>query len=142
MTPNERHDPLQEADAQRKFASAKVSDLCRYFGLGFLALSYSIVMSDSEVPKQIVSEHGVLVFLLGVSGALTVAVDFVQYFAAYMQAKFAMQNPDGDYLPEKKWWSTKLRFAAYSIKQYVCLFGVVILIIFSFVAFQVSYQIN
>jgi hypothetical protein len=125
---------------QKRFATSKVSDLCRIVGISLLALSYSVLISDAAVPKELVKNNSKILFLLGLSGALTIAFDYIQYFAAKIQSEQALKNNINEFQPNKNWKSTRIRNGAYICKQYTTLFGVVLLVIFSLVAFQQATQ--
>ena len=132
-TTTERYDA---ALAQKRFATSKVSELCRLVGIGLLALSYSVLISDTNVSEALVKNYKLLLFLLGLSGALTIAFDYIQYFSAKIQAEKAIDNKEYEFQPNKHWKSSKIRNGAYICKQYTALFGVIILVLFSLVAFQ------
>lgn len=133
-----RSSSYNKAASERDFASTKVSDLCRIFGFGLLALSYSLIISDSEVPKLLVKNNRFLVFVMGLTSAVTIALDFIQYFSAYIQSVSAMKNDAFDYKVGRYWPTTIIRNICYYLKQISCLVGVISLVIFSLDAFRIA----
>lgn len=133
MSENEKR-----AEEEAAFASSKVSELCRLFGLGYMALSYSVVISNNPIPLKIIESYGFLLLGLAVSGALVVLLDFIQYFFSYIQANAAAENEEGDYQPEPEWCSTKIRNVAYFLKQIVCFIGGIVLVLFTYNAFELA----
>jgi hypothetical protein len=116
---------------EKNYVTGRIGETCRYIGFGVLAIFYTIITSDKSFAIAIASHHRFLLYLAGVTGAVTIFVDYLQYLAGAWSVDRALTRADGTYLYNQTWISYRLRSIFYYIKQITALVasGIVVYII-------------
>lgn len=107
------------------FYSARISETSRLVGFGLLAIFYAVKV-DANASFE---ANESLVTLLGVFGALSVLLDYLQYVFGYLMVRYAQHNPPahsyadgvaGRFFALKSW--------AFALKQIAAILGSFIVI--------------
>ena len=105
--------------------SAKISDICRFIGLGLIAVFYTIKTGD-------VSQFGmiknVLLYFVAFAGVLAILLDYLQYVNNYLSVDAALKRPALRY--DRASRSYRMAEFAFTWKQRITLAGAVALIVF------------
>ncbi len=92
--------PLERKQKQRDnqdYFSAKVSDLARAIGYGLVAVSFTLISTDSKFFQSLSSTQKQFIITSAAFGCLTALFDFLQYLFGFLAASQAVENIDGDY---------------------------------------------
>lgn len=125
--------------AEKRTNTTKMSDLIRYVSFGLLAVYYSILTSDSDFAKLIISNSSTLLQLIAIAGVGAILCDYIQYWCGAKNSEASLAsplldehgNPSDEYTyPDDVF--KKLRLLFFRVKQGLTFAGVVILIIVIF----------
>lgn len=107
------------------FYSSRISETSRFVGFGLLAIFYAIKVDSSDS----LAADDFLVTLLGVFGAASVLLDYLQYVFGYLMVRSAQRNPpDHSYGDGAAGRFFALKSWAFYIKQIAAILGSVIVI--------------
>lgn len=112
------------------FVSDKLSAQVRTTALGALALSWGLLVGESQTAKAVASDLRWHLLAVGSLAVLTLFLDFLQYFAGYLNARHAFKSvvvdasgrEVGQY--DDTTWSYRLRRFFFYAKMIVLTIGV------------------
>lgn len=104
----ERNDFLKAKES----LSSTISELCRYIAFGLLVAFYTIRVDSSNFAGTLRGE-GLLVFLIGLCGALAVLCDYLQYVCGLVTVNRALSTEVYEY-DDQSWayWGRQVTFEA------------------------------
>ncbi|TJW51109.1 MAG: hypothetical protein E5X65_24615 [Mesorhizobium sp.] len=105
--------------------SAKISDICRFIGLGLIAVFYTIKtgLTDTEYSTP----ENILLYFVGVAGVLAILLDYLQYFNNYRSVDNALKRATLRY--DKDAASYRWGVIAFTWKQRITFAGALALIV-------------
>jgi hypothetical protein len=117
---------------EKKNVTSKISDTCRFIGFGLLIVYYTIQSADGAFATHLKTHSPVLVYAVGIAGAATILLDYLQYLFGAMAVDRALKRPTMDY--DETSCAYKARLWAYRAKQFATAVGaaaLIILVVFS-----------
>ncbi|MER9914011.1 hypothetical protein NKJ71_25630 [Mesorhizobium sp. M0050] len=100
---------------EKKSVSTTISELCRYIAFGLLVAFYTVSVDNSEFSKTL-KTYGVLVFLIGFSGAMAILCDYLQYLCGLTTINRALATKVYEY--DDTSWAYWGRQSAFEAKQF------------------------
>lgn len=116
-----------EADilARKKDMSDKISTQVRTLGVGVLALTWGIMVSDSTIAKEMTSRLRVPFLVIGTLAVLVILLDFLQYVVGYEVARRLLRDMEARKATEGEYdygaWSYRLQSVLFYGKQLILL---------------------
>ena len=105
--------------------TAKISDICRFIGLGLIAVFYTIKLGSSA--GDIGTVRGVLLYVVGLCGVAALLLDYLQYANNFLSVEDALKRDSLRY--DKKAFSYRLAEKAFIWKQRATFVGAMALIL-------------
>ncbi|TDH38838.1 hypothetical protein E2A64_07020 [Pseudohoeflea suaedae] len=102
--------------------TGNISSTCRFVGFGLLAIFYTIQTGDSGYAQAVRLSLGWWLWIVGVSGAITILLDYLQYVFAWRSVASALADPE--YLYDTKSLSYCSWTTLFILKQCASVFGV------------------
>ncbi len=118
--------PQKKADDDFLRFANKVSDLCRYIGLGLPVATYAIITDDSASFKELVNESQFVLITIAMLGALAVTLDYLNYLLGLLAAKDAKNGAGALSSKGKKIY--RLAEVTFYIKQVPAIIGSITLV--------------
>lgn len=116
----------KELQDNADFYSMRISETSRFVGFGLLAVFYAIKVG----PNDDLASNDCLITLIGVFGALSVLLDYLQYVFGYLMVRSAQDNPsDHSYGNGLGGWFFAFKSWAFWLKQFTAIFGSIFVII-------------
>lgn len=119
---------------EKSYLTSRMSESCRYVGFGLLAIFYTIrsAGADNTFAQSLMSDHAAVVFLVGAFGAITILLDYLQYFFGQHSAVVALKSHDALYNPASL--SYQGRMFCYATKQITVAVGSALLVVLVLIA--------
>ena len=117
---------------RRKEMSDNISTQVRTLGIGLLAFTWGLVVSDSAVAKSITSDLKWHLLLIGCLAIVVILADFLQYACGHQVALRTLRKMEADgkdsaeYDYKDPFWIWQTRF--FNIKQIVLIVATVYLL--------------
>jgi hypothetical protein len=105
--------------------TAKISDICRFIGLGLVAVFYTIKSSEEVAKYENLESYSL--YLVGLAGVLAILLDYIQYVNNYIVVEKSINANVETY--DQKSWAYKIAEFCFWWKQRVTLAGAVALIV-------------
>lgn len=121
---------------EKNYVTGRIGETCRFIGFGVLAIFYTVLTSDKPFAQDIVTNHGIALYLTGLTGATAIFSDYLQYLCGAFAVEKALSREDGKLHYKKSWFSYKLRRIFYWTKQISALVAsgsVVYIVLFQFI---------
>lgn len=112
---------------EKSDVTAQISDTTRFVAFGLLLAFYSIHAADPDNFGGSLQKHNVLLLIMGLSAALAVLCDYLQYFFGLKSVENALRRETLDY--DDASFSYRARKFMFSAKQWFVIAGAVILVL-------------
>lgn len=119
----------QEILEEIKFLSDRISVQVRTISLGLLAITWGLLIAESNVAIEIARQMGKSLMIIGGLAILTMFFDFLQYFFGYWFTNSLLKEMEKANRSEAKYrysdWRYRFRGYLFWIKQISLFVGVV-----------------
>lgn len=126
LSDEEKADRRAKRIEEKTAVTAQVSETCRFIGFGLLAIFYTIMAGDGEFAREMQSQW-LLVYTMGICGALAIFFDYLQYVFGVSSVKTALERESLDY--DDQSWAYKGREFSCKAKQLLVGIGAAALIL-------------
>jgi hypothetical protein len=123
-----RHDILEE----KRNVTGRMSETTRFVAFGLLALYYAIRTTGETFGQQLHTNHPCLVTAVGLFGAITILLDYLQYWFGSFAVNEALKRDTADYDEDSFWYVA--RKWAFTTKQLAAVLGALTLVYLFFIA--------